>query len=190
MKNRKIILVAFILVACMVIGVGYAAIEKAITISGTASLHPQNFNVVFTSAELVTLTNAKEDGVVPTVSVENTQLSTTAPSKDLGGIFATSMTVSGLACIEDVVVVDYEIENRNNVSMYLNPAITGATVFSVTGQFIDTDNGNAASDTFTLASEETIIYRVTVKLSSDAFDTEKTESFNISINATSTIPTP
>ena len=39
MKNRRLALVAFLLCACMIVGVGYAALAVQLTIEGTASFH-------------------------------------------------------------------------------------------------------------------------------------------------------
>ena len=185
MKNRRVILVAFLLVACMLVGIGYAVIEKELTIGGTATLLPQNFNVVFTQAKLTTLTDGTQDGVVPTVSVENTKLANVNAVKDLGGIFATSMTVSGLACDSDIVVVDFTIQNNNNVPMYLPSTVTKTAGLDVTGKYLD---GGTEKDTHVLNPDSTVTYRVTVKLANEAIDAEKTETFNISIAATSNVP--
>ena len=39
MKNRRLALVAFLLCACMIVGVGYAALAEELKIDGTASFH-------------------------------------------------------------------------------------------------------------------------------------------------------
>lgn len=47
MKNRKIIVTAFLLIACMVIGVGYAAVTDNFTINGHATISDQGANDAF-----------------------------------------------------------------------------------------------------------------------------------------------
>ena len=184
MKNRKIILVAFMLVACMLISVGYATIEKVLTITGEASFYAQKFNTGFKSVTLTTLTDHDTgDGANPSVSVENNTL-TLNTTRDLGNIFATSLTVTGLSCTEDKVVVEYVIENKNNVTIHLSPSITGNSIFSVDGEF---DGGE---ETYDLAADATVIYTVTIALVSDSYDKNSSESFTISINATSNLPNP
>lgn len=47
MKNRKTIIVGFILVACMIMGVGYAALSDTFTIDGNATVSAENANDYF-----------------------------------------------------------------------------------------------------------------------------------------------
>lgn len=47
MKNRKIIVTSFLLIACMVIGVGYAAVTDNFTINGHATISDQGANDAF-----------------------------------------------------------------------------------------------------------------------------------------------
>ena len=188
MKNRKIILVALALVACMLVGVGYAEIQREITIGGSASLQAQNFNVGFSSITWTGVTdNDTNDGATPAVSAERHTLVLNTAQDFSPVLFQTSLTVTGLAKSGDSVVIDYVITNGNNVPMYLTTNVPTGTIFDFEGKFVD---GATKSDTFILDSEDTVIYRVTVTLDNDQFDAEKTESFNISINATSNLPNP
>lgn len=56
MKNRKIVLLAFLLVATMVVGVGYAAVTGSLSIAGTMKVSELNTNlrVVFTGTPEIT----------------------------------------------------------------------------------------------------------------------------------------
>ena len=73
MKKRRIVITAFLLVACMLIGVGYAAITGSITINGKAAagVHSDNFKVIIEQGSEVvkkngtTLTNPTGEGVTP-----------------------------------------------------------------------------------------------------------------------------
>lgn len=47
MKNRKFIVVAFMLVACMVVGVGYAAVTDTFELEGHATISQENANEGF-----------------------------------------------------------------------------------------------------------------------------------------------
>ena len=47
MKNRKFIVVAFMLVACMIVGVGYAAVTDTFNLNGTATISQDNANEGF-----------------------------------------------------------------------------------------------------------------------------------------------
>lgn len=53
MKNRRIVLMAFLLCACMIVGVGYAAFSDVMDITGTTELNANEVadgNIIFTSA--------------------------------------------------------------------------------------------------------------------------------------------
>lgn len=54
MKNRRIILIAFLLCSCMIVGLGYAAYSEVLDISGTAELNADEThdgNVYFSAAQ-------------------------------------------------------------------------------------------------------------------------------------------
>ena len=51
MKNRRIAIVAFLLCACMVIGLGYAATVQDLTVTTTASANQGSLDVYFIAAE-------------------------------------------------------------------------------------------------------------------------------------------
>ena len=46
MKNRRLALVAFLLCACMIVGVGYAALAEELKIDGTATFHADDTSVL------------------------------------------------------------------------------------------------------------------------------------------------
>jgi len=50
MKKRRIAIVAFLLCACMVIGIGYAAVSKNLDVLGTVNVGNSALNVTFTDA--------------------------------------------------------------------------------------------------------------------------------------------
>lgn len=181
MRNRKTIIAAFLVLALMLVGVGYAAIEGTLTIEGTVGSTPQKFNVVFTNAHADDIVDSANDNAVPALSVQNTKLE---EGNDLAiaDLFTVSMTVSGLATTEDSVTVTYTIKNHNKVDMKLTPTIAGASIFSVTGGFADGDDeGTELDATSVVAAEGETTYTVTVKLADDGYDVVKSENFTITI---------
>ncbi len=186
MKNRKRIVVAFLICAVMLLGVGFAAITGELTITGNAANGVQNFNVMFINAELTNLTDSEVDGVVPTVKVENTTLATGSDFSDNSGRKAVSLTVSGLATTEDVATVTFTIKNFNKVAMELTPTISSTTKFDVTGGFLDGDDEGSELDATTVVEAEgETTYTVTVKLKSDNYDESINESFTIILSGES-----
>ena len=62
MKKRRIAIVAFLLCACMIIGMGYAAISRELFVVGTVNVANSSLNVVFANAakdETTLCTDAK-----------------------------------------------------------------------------------------------------------------------------------
>lgn len=67
MKKRRLVIVAFLLCACMVIGIGYAAVSRSLYVLGTINIANSNIDVVFTRAGAFTgeyndVTYGTEDG--------------------------------------------------------------------------------------------------------------------------------
>ena len=77
MKNRKFVLLAFLLIATIVVGVGYAAITSSLSLVGTNMVKKSddNLKVVFTGVEV-----SNEEGYITavTASIANGDYPTTA----------------------------------------------------------------------------------------------------------------
>ena len=185
MRNRKTVIAIFLILAAMLVGVGYAAITGSLTIEGTVSSSAQKFNVVFTSAKADEIHDSADDNAVPALSIQNTKM-VMGDSIDISNLFTVSMTASGLATTEDYVTVTFTIKNHNKVAMKLTPVITGNSIFSVLDGFEDgEDEGTELDDTKVVAAEGTTTYTVTVKLADDGYDETKTETFTITISGES-----
>ena len=181
MKNRKTVIAVFVLLAAMLVGVGFAAITGSLTIEGTASSTAQKFNVVFTGAYVDAIWDEANDNAVPALSIQNTKVEQ-KKGIDIDNLFTVSMTATGLAVTEDYVTVTYTIQNNNKVSMKLTPTVTGAKIFSVTGGFADgDDDGTELDATTTVAAGGTTTYTVTVRLAADDYDVTQTETFTITL---------
>ena len=117
MKNRRIAIIAFVLVAVMAIGVGYAALTDTLTATGTASANPNNdafdTGVVFVKAE----------GTGVTGEVDNT---TAAPNT--GDKITITIAAANLTKVGDTVVATVTVANNSD----LDAKITAVTE-SVTG---------------------------------------------------------
>ena len=115
MKNRKTVVVAFLLCAVMVLGVGYAAIADVLDITGSADVKMENAqasfdaDVYFTNAELA-------DG-----NAENT----TSIDKDNND--KASFTANNLKGQGDTAKFVYTIYNGNDVNAVVTPSISSNT---------------------------------------------------------------
>lgn len=180
-RKKRLAIASFIVVALMLVSVGFATITGSLEIKTTLTSAEQKANVVFTKAVATTITDAEDDGRNVTVSVANTTL-TQGNSVTLGtenvGVFATSMTVSNLASESDVAVVTFTVQNNNNVAMKVTPDAITTTKFTVTAKF-------GGSDSVVIDANGTAELTVTIKLDGAAFDQGSTEEFNIKLTTTS-----
>lgn len=188
MRNRRSIIALFLILAIMLVGVGYAAIEGKLTIEGSAGNTPQKFNVVFTGVTLQQLVDSENDNVVPAASAQNTKL-IVGQKLDIANLFTASFTVTGLATMDDEVIYVFDIKNNNKVDMQLTPSITGNSKFAVEGGFPDTNSDGTLESTVVIPAEGTTTYTVVVKLA-DEYDASYTESILITLNGLSTTVAP
>mgnify|MGYP003306990615 CR=1 FL=1 len=111
MRNKKRIIIAIILIAILMLGIGYAAISNTtLTISGNAISQPdpENFKVHFVSGSATT---SPDDTDIITASVTGDTTATIA--------------VKGLTMKDDVATATYTIKNDSNgIAAKLSAAIT------------------------------------------------------------------
>ena len=108
MKNRNTVVVAFLLVAVMLLGVGYAALTDTLTLIGNATIDMKqaevNFDekVYFSAAEVVDSPNTAADSV--------------------GGVNTddATYTVHSLASKGDVATFKFTIQNDSNVPVRID----------------------------------------------------------------------
>ena len=186
-RKRKLAIATFVLVALMLVSVGFAAITGKLEISTTAKSGPQDFNVVFTSATATKIVDSVNDGKAVSVKVENTKLEqgVALPIGGATGALVVSMTAENLATTGDYVTVVFNITNNNKVAMKVTPQAVTTSIFSVDSGFVGT--GSALEDTATIAAGGSAKFSVTVKLISDAYDEAQEETFKIVLNGTSEI---
>ena len=97
MRKRKTMLGLALIVAVLVLGVGYAVVSGVnLTISGTAATETKDLNVYFDG---VTSKDAGTTGATVTATSENESLTAT-------------IAVTGLKKVGDVVTATYEIKNN------------------------------------------------------------------------------
>ncbi len=146
MKNRKTVVVAFLLVAAMLLGVGYAALTDTLNIQG-------DFEVSQANAE-----NAFDDDVYfSAVSTGDGYTAAIASDDNDKGTFK----VTGLEGEDDTISITYTIKNDNDfaVSVVIDPVNTNTTN---TEYFeCSSDKGDTA---FTIDANSTKDVVITVRL--------------------------
>lgn len=132
MKNRKFIVVAFLIVAVMLLGVGYAALTDTLTIIGNAHIDVDTANKTFD--EKVYFSDAKASS--------STGTGTTADVVSYSSDDAT-YTANRLATVGETSVFTFTIKNDSNVDAEISVNTT-----KLSG---DANPSNSNSDKFTVA---------------------------------------
>lgn len=150
MKNRKIVVVAFLLIAVLLLGVGYAALTDTLTIAGQGNVNTDkaqeklNDDVYFTLAKAESTTGTS--GVADTASIlaDNDRASFTANSLALGGETATftfvvsnysnhEVTLGGVtASIRDLIADGTDVETDGDNVFTVNTSWSSTTLPAAT----------------------------------------------------------
>ena len=131
MKNRKFVVVAFMLVAVMLMGVGYAALTDTLTIIGNAHIDIDTANKTF-------------DEKVYFSAAEATSTTGTGSTADVASYNSddATFTANKLATVGQKSVFTFTITNDSNVNAVIS---VGATKLSG-----DTNPSNSNTDKFTV----------------------------------------
>ena len=144
MKKRRLAIVAFLICATLIAGIGYAGTTETLTINGTASTTATDINVRFSSATLTT------------------QASGGGATAGQAGGKSLSLTANGLKTAGEFIVATYVIQNDSAYPVTLGvPTISenDTTNFDVTTSFEEAVELGAKG-----AEDSTYEFTVTVKL--------------------------
>lgn len=160
MKNRKTVVVAFLLIAVMLLGVGFAALTDTLTLIGNATIDMKqaenNFDakVYFSAAKVVSSPNPEVDQV--------------------GGVGTddATYTVHSLASKGDVAVFEFTIKNESNVPVKIeipenklsgvpNNSNSNEGKFKITYTYGNADMVIASGGTMTVTVKVEVIAPVT-----------------------------
>lgn len=147
MKNRRNVLLAFLLIAAMVLGVGYAAVTDTLDINGTADVNQSEAEEAFN--EDIIFTGAVANQAGDTASID---------SKDPD---MASFSIASLNGKDDKASFTFTITNNGDLDAMVTPTLA--------------ENGNTNPTYFSIASDwlgqpkelkagESITYTVTVTL--------------------------
>ena len=110
MKNRRTIIVAFLVMAMLVTGIGYAAVSQTLTVQGTATYNPTDAakefqdNIYFSNGFRVDGTgDATKDVINTTTWDEQTETA--------------YYTIASLDTHGDYVIFGFEITNENTIAV-------------------------------------------------------------------------
>lgn len=171
MKNRKTVIVAFLLVAAMLLGVGYAALTDTLTINGTLAANAEDFkdefeeDIYFSAVDNITYSNSATSGVTATVDAD-------AKPDDV----SFELAAGTLKNKDEYITLTYTIKSESDLpaTITLDP-ITNSDHFTVTTDW------NGAK---TLAAGGTITVTVTVTLTKTPSENVTGETVKLTFNAT------
>lgn len=175
MRNRKVIVTAFLLVAVMLLGVGYAAVSDTLDIQGTADITATDAGE--TLNEDVYFTGVMNGTVMVDAITAADDLGYTAHINSQDNDMA-HFTISCLEKAGDEVTIVYVVQNdsTNDVTLALKNSSTTEAIFTV-----ETELDNGATKVVPAGSTTEIW--VKVSLNSDPTDAV-TSAFTIGITAT------
>ena len=162
MKKRRSTIVAFLLVAALCLGIGYAALTDVLDIQGTAEV---NLSGVETDYDAHVYFSAVSSGEGYTASING-------DNKDKA-----SFTVSGLKEKDQTITVTYTIKNEHDLDVVVTPVIkqnSNPTYFGLSSDW------NSQPQTITAGGEKTISVSVTLLESPTEL---QVASFNIELTA-------
>ena len=164
MKKNKTLLGVALLIAVLMLGIGYALSTTTLTVGGTVTVDPEQTNFV------VKFTDAQDDNAA-------------ANEATIGDGTNATFTVTSLTAVGDTAVATYTVKNNSNVG--INAKIAAATVNKETANSeYYTATAKFADGTDVLEVGESATLTVTVKLDKAPVDAAITGKFTVSFTAT------
>lgn len=168
MKNRKTVVVAFLLIATLLLGVGYAALSDTLDITGSADVNQSAAEEAFNEDIFFSAAVANESGNTASVNADNNDKA--------------SFTANTLKGKGDTVTFTFTIKNAGDVAATVAPKLHASLGNTNPEYFTITSDWGGA--TKALAAHSEITYTVTVELIKTPTDTIS-GSFLIELVATS-----
>ena len=169
MKNRRNIVIAFLLCACLIVGVGYAALSDTLDITGSADVNQSAAEEAFNEDIYFSAAVANETGNTASVNADNNDKA--------------SFTAATLKGKDDKVTFTFTITNAGDVAADVTPKLNATLGNTNPEYFSITSDWNGAAKT--LDAHSTITYTVTVELLKTPTETISS-SFLIELVAVST----
>ena len=169
MRNRKAVIVTFMIIACMLMAIGFAALNDTLDITGQAEVNHANAQNAFDEEVFFSAVSTGEGYTAEIIANSNPTLNADTAR----------FTVTGLAGEGDSLTMTFTISNNNDFAVNcvldpVNTTVTNSEYFNCTT--------NVADAPFTIAANGTYDVEVTVSLLKTPQLTEgQTVSSNFSI---------
>lgn len=145
MKNKKTVVVAFLLAAVMLLGVGYAALTDVLDITGSADVNQSAAEEAFNDDIYFSTANANEAGNTASINADNNDKA--------------SFTANTLKGKGDKATFTYTIVNVGDVDAVVTPSISSNTNQDYFTVYSDWEGAAKA-----LAAGGSVTYTVTIEL--------------------------
>ena len=182
MKNRRTVLLAFLLIACLCIGIGYAYVATDLVVKGTATTAVAVIDVEFSDAEVTGASSASGDSAHEAAIVS-------ASTVGAPGDTTISFTAAGLTYDNDEVTATFTITNYNEYAVKIaDPTVSALVNFEPTiGGWGDGDSNTYDANVLTLEAGASEVFTVTVKLTAPSAD-KLNETFTVTFKASAGTP--
>lgn len=148
MKNRRNVVIAFMIVAVMLLGIGYAALSDTLDITGSADVNQSAAEEAFNEDVYFSAAVANQDGNTASVNADNNDKA--------------SFTANTLKGKGDKVTFTFTIMNNGDVAATVTPKLNDSLGNTNPEYFaISSDWDGQPKD---LAAHTSITYTVTVEL--------------------------
>ena len=148
MKNRKIVVVGFLLVAALLLGIGYAALTDTLDITGSVDVNQAAAEEAFNEDIYFSAAVANQTGNTASVNADNNDKA--------------SFTVNSFKGAGDQATFTFTIKNDGDVDATVTPKLNATLGNTNTEYFTITSDWNGA--TKDLAAGAEITYTVTVEM--------------------------
>ena len=188
MKKRRIVVLAFLLFACLSLGIGYAALTDSFTVTGDLGANVDNSNlVVVFDGETESTTE------VSTVDGTHCNFATANGASGLDGKTVAELTISGLTTKGDQAWAKLVVVNRSTAAKAdeLNATLSAPTVnykdldqgmFEITATW-QTTTGTTPDDQVLEINEAMVVY-ILIELLETPTNSVTAKSFEVTFTAT------
>ena len=186
MKNRRSIIVAFLLCACLIVGIGYAAVSDTLDITGSADVDQTGAQEAFNQDVYFSNVVTIGETVVGGVSKDGAAAGNTS-SRNVDNVDKVSFTVISLQGAGDIATFTYTIVNAGDVTATVTPRISSNTNDEYFEVFSDWQGQPRELAAAVNGTPTEITYTITVRLKKTPTSELTTSgSFVIELTATST----
>jgi uncharacterized protein with beta-barrel porin domain len=155
MKNRRNIIVAFLLCACLIVGVGYANLTTNLMLKGNAKIDSTlaenvfDAAIIWSGAEVVSSTTGATEKVEATIDASNDTITIVADGLDTKGeIITVTCTMKNKSTDTDATVVIPQTTLNGDASPYISVIRTNYNVEGTVvnpGDTIELGKGESAN---------------------------------------------